>query len=818
MRRKGAARQAGNHPRRPTVDLDEPTPGAMTNAAPSLRHNRRVWSERLKVTPRIHGRPTVFVSSAIAALRSERNAIRDAIVELDLADAWQFEWDASAAGQAPEEIYLQQARAADFFLLVVGEVGSAATEAEYEVAFADNPEKIIPFFLGPTSQDTANLRALVDARHTRLRLGSVAELPGAAASAIRDAVLSGRFLSRACRLDLNARIERLRTAAALPATVTLTLNVLIDDRPEPANTFLEGPATLLTGVGGSGKTHLALTHLAGIAAQGQHICLYVVASPEAPSVPQLIEGAFDRYRFRPGTDLTDAYGRDGLLRIVVDGIDDLRDQDRLRLLSSVEWFHDRFPRSSLALLSRSIWETRLPRAQRATMDEMRPSDINEIFAAAGYEQRNVADLIPAQLRELVGRPFWAGLIAEAGLAVDGPLDLIGKIIDRRIHVSVDGGIAHEAATRETVSALALSLHPAVEATYESALRGIVHWQADPEVAARLSPRPAEQLLATVLATGLVRNVDDRIMFLHPLLASVPASRRLAKLDTESWPPVSDELAAFAAVQLEESRRDDVVRLAAERGLFYAAQFLRLFRPGSRTGDRGADVDRYAVARRRLDGTRSGWRVSIGPSWTAIEREPDGQDSVADVADLRPADDDPQSLLIWQGDPFASATPEFLAIGDWVNDFKDRVVSLQPRQDPMRLASSDLTPLLADQERLKETVLDFVVAEGQELHRLLEEMGPTGSRLRQLARGEPVVTIYADASPPRFLVRWGGEDRSVEVASGSNEYHGRSLDAVLKGSPQSEAYAVIVRELEQRLGTTLDSHGWRVPELLSAWNL
>ena len=765
----------------------------------------------------IHGRPRVFVSSAIEALRSERKSIRDAVEQLGLADSWLFEWDALAAGQPAEEMYLQQARAADIFILVVGTAGSAATEAEYAVAYEDHPAKIIPFFLGPASPDTAALRKLIDSRHTRIRIADTGALSAAVAEATRDLILSGRFLSRACVLDLEARIARLRSAARLPDQFDLALEVEVDGNRETRDSFLSRQAAVLTGIGGSGKTHLALSHLAARARAGTQICLFAIAASEASSVPLLLEGAFDRYRFVPGEELVATYARDGRLCVAIDGIDDLGDRDRLRLLASIEWFHDRFPRSSLVLLSRSRWEGRLPLATRGAMGEMSAGDIGLVFAAMGYEGTDITAQIPRQLRDLVGRPFWAGLMAERGLLADNPVDMLADVVGGRIHAAVDGGVEHEAVTRATIDALALGIHPAVTTTYDNALRVLAAWQTETEVASRLSARPGQELLNNVVASGLVGTVDDKLVFIHPLFAAVCAASRLIALDRPHWTSVSDDIASFAATRLDEARAGDLVELVVERGLFFAGQYLRLSRARPRASDRGRDATRYGSARRRIGVASVGWSVLFGPSWTAVTDRPDGRDLHADVNELPLASDVQETYLIWQGNPFETATPEAVAIGDWVNDFKDQFLEWRP-PTPNARHRREARSFKGDPLELEPTLLDFVIAERSEVRRLLAMMGPTGAVLGEVMAGEPAITIISATADPRYLVRWGAEQPSVEVVADDGGYRGKSIASVLANGPEAEAFKLIEGEIEQRLGTTLDSYAWRVPEILAAWSL
>ncbi len=132
-----------------------------------------------------------MLSSTITELADMRRNVRELVDEAGLATAWLFEEHASAAGSTPNEQYLGIARTCDLYVLIVANQHSPATEAEYEAAYEDNPEKVLPFFLGDGTPDVAHFRNLIERRHTRVVRYDLDELAHVISHAIENAVQTG---------------------------------------------------------------------------------------------------------------------------------------------------------------------------------------------------------------------------------------------------------------------------------------------------------------------------------------------------------------------------------------------------------------------------------------------------------------------------------------------------------------------------------------------------------------------------------------------------------------------------------------------------
>src|SRR5581483_7518382 len=191
-------------------------------------------------------RPTVMLSSTIGELADLRLTAMERVESAAIADAWLFEMHAVASGAAPAIQYLDLARSCDLFVVIVA--------SQYEAAHADNPEKVLPFFVGDGSAEVEGFRELLESRHTRVKRRRALDLVNPIAQAIIGAVESGRILRSALIRVLDDRIERSRCLVA-DIPMILEPKIVTDGL---ASTARESVArdmhVALSGIGGSGKT------------------------------------------------------------------------------------------------------------------------------------------------------------------------------------------------------------------------------------------------------------------------------------------------------------------------------------------------------------------------------------------------------------------------------------------------------------------------------------------------------------------------------------------------------------------------------------
>jgi hypothetical protein len=113
----------------------------------------------------IRSQPLVMLSSTIEELRDVRSATAALISEQDVATPWAFELHAAASGERASLQYLRIARNCDVFVLLVSQIYSPATVAEYEIAYRDNPNKIVPIFIGRTPPELEELRLTISSAY-----------------------------------------------------------------------------------------------------------------------------------------------------------------------------------------------------------------------------------------------------------------------------------------------------------------------------------------------------------------------------------------------------------------------------------------------------------------------------------------------------------------------------------------------------------------------------------------------------------------------------------------------------------------------------
>lgn len=213
-------------------------------ASASSMYNREVLLDR----------PTVMISSTIGELGDLRLAVKRLVDDASVANAWLFEIHALASGSAPEEQYLNLARACDLYVLIVGSQQSDPTETEYEIAYIDNPEKILTFFVGDGSDDVRRFRELLESRHTWVKRENANDLVGPIAKAVIGAVQTGGILRSGLIRRLDERIDSARSLVA-DVSAILEPRVVADGSVSMARDYFRRDGrTALFGIGGCGKT------------------------------------------------------------------------------------------------------------------------------------------------------------------------------------------------------------------------------------------------------------------------------------------------------------------------------------------------------------------------------------------------------------------------------------------------------------------------------------------------------------------------------------------------------------------------------------
>jgi len=767
--------------------------------------------------------------------------VHSELVALDLAEDWLFEIHATAGGEPAEAQYLDIARSCDLMVLIAGPQYSQATQDEYHEAFRDNPDKILPFYLGPGSDEVRDFRQLIDMRHSRVAVSQEEQLVEKAAESVERAVRNGRIIIRSLRESFEQRLEALENLLDLEPPRAFRPTLVVESETVDHSKALErSPRLAILEIGGAGKTYGAvvqLHRLSGVRRSRARdptdrrqallevlIPLYLRASAAAVTVEALMERGFSAVRFYPGPELTAEFAREGRLALVVDGYDDLEATPRIELLSSIEEWANAYPRCRIMLLARSLPELALPEFMRVSPSPLEEEQLVEFFSAYGQPIRGMID-VPAELSELVVWPFWANAIARFGFEVTSGLELLQRMIAHRIAVDLP-----EARTQEKVrlafGALAVNIYPEVSVAPVDALATLETWQQTPGVRARFNPEPAERLLEAMRASGLMDSEAEILVFVHPLFTATLAAE--ASMRSDPLPPSMDqneELATFTAALLSENRAEELLNVLEGRDIFFLARVVRLSPPAERTTVLEADLDRYEKTLHRLaplagpeaiEALRQGAVAAAATdAWTAIRRV---------HGDVRLMGDDYDALLdlpgheeavIWEGTPFGNRMPERVAAAELLWRFKRDFNALTSTE--RFHAHHQPVPQPSDRDELAQLVLRRAQDLGKNERALRAEAGLDHSYALPRLDGQPHVTIVTKDHARFIEEEWGYPEAMVRYEEDPSVQPGfDSVPQFLAGPAPAAARARLRKRVEEQIGSALGSGAWNRPTALAGW--
>ncbi len=766
-------------------------------------------------------RPSVMVSSSIRGLEESRSAIREAVDALQIADSWVFEFDASAAGGGPEVQYLEKARDCDLFVLVVGSTIRPGTREEYDAAFADNPDKILPVFLDGDVGDTQSFRDDVRDRHTVRRSSSV-DLPAEVARAIEHAVRTGELSGRPLRASVASQQASLRALLSLPiGTVFAQRLKLADGRHLDAASGLTNRRLLLEGEPGSGKTDASFTAL--LAGSAERLPVATRAQPGATFV-DLIEATFDSVRYTPGQDGIRQLLRDGRLAVAVDGIDELPAPDRRRCLADVADAGARYPRAPIVLVVRAASHPGLADWTRASVEPLSVDEVENLFDLAGHSGEQRVELF-SKLEDLVRLPFWAPAIARFGLTATSGPDLLANVIGERLRATLPDDEASRLRLVEALGHVALSLRPAVEDDAARLLELLAEWSRSPRAQERFTPVAAEALLDLAASTGIVAAAAARRRFVHPLVAAYLASRHALALNTLAGISLDDDIRALIAAQLPDDRGPQWADVLSGGSMGALVRAIRLAGIHSRISDVDVDLRRYESAYQRLSplagavvaaqAARTTSSVLVDRDTFCLRRVPGDEPSVVRGVPLPAWGAGPGSeqFTAWLHNPFEGRAPEQLAAEQVVAALKALWARLNPGGSPWAPFGADAHMVIEPRDTLEDRALAHTRAVAAARSRLVEAGGLNA--WLSSADGQPVIRISL-ASPDRgFVVTWGHQEAEVSVDE-AQDVAGTRITRLLI-DPDALAYKELSDELDSMLGGGLRSGSVRGPSPLN-WSL
>ena len=763
----------------------------------------------------VRWQPRVFVSSSIRGLESVRRRIEEAIIATGIADSWLFEFSATSAGSGPASQYLQAARDSDVFVLIVGDAVRAPTRDEYQVAFEDNPWKVMPFFVGSGTPGTAALRSQLAARHAYVVVQSAEELSDVIAKAMRRFVQSGDIVRPALMSQVAAARTERRTGLGIPEGFEWGRRLAAPHDDVPIDSMLGIELRgYIVGDAGAGKSDAALSALAGAARMDPpRLPLLLRAADDRVELEELAADSLSRVRLNAGDALVRQLLTDGRMAVVVDGLDEI-DQDRADVLEqSIIAAAARYPRTPMLVVRRVIDRQLASPWQRFELSELTSTDVDAVFKAFGYEEAHVSYQLPSDIWGLVRLPFWACLIAQFGRAADSGLALLHSLVEARIRQGRQRNPVHQELLYQAARRLALAIQPHAEIRLEVALDIVAAWLEQEPANRRFKSRTSQSVVEDASEAGLLIVEGDRLRFLHPLVADFLAAQ--GSLETERQPQLtSPDFASMAAVLLPEDREDEAVDLLAKGGIFVLAKALRLRGRSTRfpTGDDVARFDRayHTLSERVLGQTPKGaWYHWTSGNYHCLRFGPPSIAAPAAYETLEAwgATTSTAEYYCWTQDPFAEFTPSSLAAHLILDAFKQRLLTLDPRTAeyaPPGAISSALRPLTA---ATKARVIAHVQAQGRARRRFLGAVGLVGSPLDTTV-GEPVVALYEDSHGEWYSTSWGHNAADVQVRA--DEPERASMLTELLADAEAVAYRHLISDIERRLGSRITTQSVRHP--------
>ncbi len=215
----------------------------------------------------------VFVSSVIAGLEAERQAVRAALQTIPLTRPWVFEF--SPASSLPlAESYLSQVRRCDIFLLLLGDRVTDPVKAEVETAQAAGKPLLVFVGQGAPSQVVEYAQSLGVKYAT---FGSPEQLAAQAAEATADELITGYRRHQVPRSDLGALGAFLDRAAAGELHIDVGGDLIV----------AQGPVA---------KDHSATSTGSGLAIAGHIVNLFLTSDDQKKEdEAALYSAALERY-------------------------------------------------------------------------------------------------------------------------------------------------------------------------------------------------------------------------------------------------------------------------------------------------------------------------------------------------------------------------------------------------------------------------------------------------------------------------------------------------------------------------------------------
>lgn len=448
----------------------------------------------------------------------------------------------------------------------------------------------------------------------------------------------------------------------------------------------------------------------------------------------------------------------------------------------------------------------------------------------GYPDLRYWD-IPPEISDLACWPLWIQLLAKFGTEAASGLFLLQELVDYRLtkQSPVEG---RRIKIKEVLGQIALACRPSISISRTETVNRIADWGQEEAVLARYKAEPAESLIEHGLATGIIEAEGQSLIFVHPLLATVLAAEAAAT--QEALPPQvfkDQELAAFVVPLLPEGRSEDLITILRSQDIFVLARTLRLAQKTERSNPIESDLIRFDQAYRQLAPMAGMKEARLclqettslihSDQWMALARRPGKAPEVMRGEGFarwaHPPNAGTHEYVLWDINPLKSLTPEFLAATEVLARFKRNFKELQPPGDPyVRAEDEELQDLLNNPAKLENLIVRFVSEMNEAKKELAEAAGLLTATGIRLGDGQPEITLRLSGEASRFTVKWGQPALRYSVLEEDPDFEGFSLRSVVADDVRPLAYEELKREVEQEVGSSIDSQAWQKPHLLAEW--
>lgn len=758
-----------------------------------------------------------MLSSTIRELADLRQWVEERVELLGVAQAWRFEEHAAASGAAPDTEYLGVASSCDLYVIIIAAEQSEATESEYLAAYADNPEKVLAFFVGDGSPEVAPFRQLIDGRHLRVKKDAPAELVMPIVEAISEAIETGRIIRPLLIADIDDRIERARTAVAEIPLIHIP-HVNVDGTARRASEIIRlDEHVALSGIGGSGKTMAAAIAARSAAGDGRTLPVYVEPSEQRTDILSLVQARFHSTRFDASSTLVAQWANQARLLVVVDGIEGLSAVSRRRMQDSAVRWAEEFPRSGLVVCARRFSDLELPGFTQASAAPLSDDQMRDLISVLGATQ---PVRLPDQVRDIGRWPMWAVALLVYGPQATTGLELLQRFVEARLSTAGMSSVIERAELRAAASFIASRIWPAIGSGADDLLAALDEWSRESLSGSKFMRRPAEDI-ANRLAKAGILEIGDEIVFPHRLLATILAAE-YAIGNTDRGGAADEELAPFIAALSDDDSHLGVLHSVLDaHSIFIIARYLRLAPARSRTAELEPDVLRFADAVRRwtlandyLDVVHSerwiAWRSSDHFSFGHIKAE--------EYDRWRAQSNHP--ITFWSASPFMEHTPEFVAALYALSLFREQALVANPGGNPYaQQSASRIGALLGDDDALTAAVLEAMQQQRDRREALLQRMGLGEAAALRPRAGQSQVSIWVENGRAIVQVAHDGGAPTVtrlNEAPVLTRGFRTSLAALLTPEPDAAVYAGVVRDIEAELGCRLGAQNWSRPELVPSW--